>query len=60
MTGTERPGADAATRPSGQMTETEFCSLYERLRGQLPWGPDDLPSSHIAPGPGTAALSMTE
>ena len=29
MTGTE------------QMTETEFRSLYERLRGQLPWGPDD-------------------
>jgi kynurenine formamidase len=23
------------------MTETEFRSLYGRLRGQLPWGPDD-------------------
>ena len=23
------------------MTETEFRSLYERLRGQVPWGPDD-------------------
>jgi kynurenine formamidase len=23
------------------MTETEFRSLYEQLRGQLPWGPDD-------------------
>ena len=23
------------------MTETEFRALYERLRGQLPWGPDD-------------------
>jgi kynurenine formamidase len=23
------------------MTETKFRSLYERLRGQLPWGPDD-------------------
>ena len=39
MTGTERTGADPAT--PGQMTETEFRSLYERLRGQLPWGPDD-------------------
>src|SRR6516225_3309626 len=27
--------------PPGQMTETEFRALYERLRGQLPWGPDD-------------------
>jgi len=39
MTGTERGGADPAT--PGQMTEAEFRSLYERLRGQLPWGPDD-------------------
>ena len=23
------------------MTEAEFRSLYERLRAQLPWGPDD-------------------
>jgi kynurenine formamidase len=23
------------------MTETEFRSLYERLRAQVPWGPDD-------------------
>ena len=29
MTGTE------------QMTETEFRSLYEQLREQIPWGPDD-------------------
>ena len=41
MTNTERPGADPATRPPGRMTETEFRSLYERLRGQLSWGPDD-------------------
>ena len=41
MTDTERPGADPATRPPGRMTETEFRSLYERLRGQVPWGPDD-------------------
>ncbi len=41
MTGTERADADPATRPPGRMTATEFRSLYERLRGQLPWGPDD-------------------
>jgi kynurenine formamidase len=41
MTDTERPGAGPAARPPGQMTEAEFRSLYDRLRGQLPWGPDD-------------------
>jgi kynurenine formamidase len=41
MTGTEHPDVDRATRPPGQMTESEFRALYERLRGQLPWGPDD-------------------
>jgi kynurenine formamidase len=35
MTGTE--GAD----PPGQMTEAEFRALYDRLRGQVAWGPDD-------------------
>src|SRR5215467_14644768 len=39
MTGSER--ADPATLPPGQMTEAEFRSLYDRLRAQLPWGPDD-------------------
>jgi kynurenine formamidase len=41
MTGTERAGRDPAMVPSGQMTETEFRALYERLRRQVPWGPDD-------------------
>jgi hypothetical protein len=41
MTGTEHAAADPAALPPGPMTETEFRSLYERLRGQLPWGPDD-------------------
>src|ERR1700748_1463337 len=39
MTGSS--GAGPAALPPGPMTETEFRSLYERLRGQLPWGPDD-------------------
>jgi kynurenine formamidase len=39
MTGSER--ADPATLPPGPMTEAEFRSLYDRLRAQLPWGPDD-------------------
>ena len=41
MTGTEGVGADPAALPPGPMTEAEFRSLYERLRGQLRWGPDD-------------------
>jgi hypothetical protein len=41
MTGTEHADAAPAALPPGPMTETEFRSLYERLRGQLPWGPDD-------------------
>ena len=39
MTGAER--ADRATPPPGQMSEAEFRALYNQLRGQLPWGPDD-------------------
>jgi hypothetical protein len=41
MTRSERTGVGPAAVPPGRMTETEFRSLYERLRGQLPWGPDD-------------------
>jgi kynurenine formamidase len=29
------------SNPPGRMTETEFRALYDRLRGQVPWGPDD-------------------
>src|SRR5262249_7239563 len=39
MTGSER--VEPAAPPPGQMTEAEFRLLYDRLRGQLPWGPDD-------------------
>jgi kynurenine formamidase len=35
MTGSEGAG------PPGQMTEAEFRALYDRLRGQVAWGPDD-------------------
>ena len=37
-----RVAGTGAARPSpGRMTEAEFRALYERLRGQLPWGPED-------------------
>ena len=39
MTGTQ--GTGPATPRPGRMTEAEFRSLYDRLRGQLSWGPDD-------------------
>jgi kynurenine formamidase len=29
------------SNPPQRMTETEFRALYDRLRGQVPWGPDD-------------------
>ena len=41
MTGTRRTGAGEARRSPGRMTEAEFRSVYQRLRSQLPWGPDD-------------------
>ena len=46
MTGTEpaRTGTQPArtgASPAGRMTEAEFRAIYERLRSQLPWGPDD-------------------
>ena len=41
MTGTQTTGTDQAAFQPGQMTETEFRALYERLRPQVPWGPDD-------------------
>jgi kynurenine formamidase len=34
-------GRDAGARPPATMTEAEFRSLYEQLRGDVPWGPDD-------------------
>ena len=33
--------SDQAAPVAGRMTEAEFRSLYGRLRGQVPWGPDD-------------------
>lgn len=39
MTGGQVRGP--ATDAPGRMTEAEFRSLYERLRAQVPWGPDD-------------------
>jgi len=41
------------------MTEAEFRSLYERLRGQVPWGPDDRRGAlnHLGPAQIQAAAS---
>jgi kynurenine formamidase len=56
MTGTER--SDPATLPPGPMTEAEFRSLYQQLRRQLPWGPDDRRGAlnYITPSEILAAL----
>jgi kynurenine formamidase len=41
VTRTQDGSPDPPAAPTGQMTETEFRALYERLRGQRPWGPKD-------------------
>jgi kynurenine formamidase len=41
MTGTRRTGTDPSVSARGQLTEAEFRSLYERLRGGRPWGAED-------------------
>ena len=41
MTHTRHAGPGAAASPAGTMTEEAFRALYERLRGQPPWGPDN-------------------
>jgi len=57
MTGTQ--DADPAAARPGRMTEAEFRSLYERLRAQVPWGPDDRRGAlnYITPAEVVAACS---
>jgi len=45
--------------PPGRMTEAEFRSLYERLRRQVPWGPDDRRGAlnHLGPAQIRAAAA---
>jgi kynurenine formamidase len=51
MTANQDVNPGAGTRPPGPMTETAFRALYEELRGQVPWGPDDRHGAlnHIGP-----------
>src|SRR5215467_2986322 len=41
MTGPDHANTGSAAFPAAGMTEAEFRALYERLRRQVPWGPDD-------------------
>lgn len=53
----------AAARPlPGRMTEAEFRGLYQRLRGQLPWGPEDRRGAmnYLAPAQTRAACREVE
>ena len=61
MTHTPHAGTGAAASPPGPMTETEFRALYEQLRSQLPWGPDDRRGAlnYITPAEVIAALGTT-
>ena len=58
MTGTQHAQTDPAAFPAGQVTETEFRALYERLRQQVPWGPYDRRGAlnYITPAEVLAAL----
>src|SRR5690242_16836186 len=58
MTGTQPADTGPAAFPAGPMTETAFRALYERLRGQVPWGPDDRRGAlnYITPADVLAAL----
>ena len=41
MTSSPVTGGDPATSAPRRMTEAEFRALYDRLRVEVPWGPDD-------------------
>ena len=41
MTESRAMGVSPAGPAPGRMSEAEFRSLYDRLRAQVPWGPDD-------------------
>ena len=58
MTGTQPADTGPAAFPAGPMTETAFRALYERLRDQVPWGPDDRRGAlnYITPAEVLAAL----
>jgi kynurenine formamidase len=51
--------SNRAGAPHGRMTEAEFRALYERLRRQVPWGPDDRRGAlnHLGPAQIQAAAS---
>jgi kynurenine formamidase len=59
MADTQHADADRAAFPPGRMTDSEFRSLYQRLRGQVPWGPDDRRGAlnYITPAEVLAALA---
>ena len=59
MTGTQGTGTGPAVHPPERMTEAEFRSLYERLRGQMPWGAGDRRGAlnYITPAEVLAAAS---
>jgi kynurenine formamidase len=55
----DRVTSNRASAPPGRITEAEFRSLYERLRGQVPWGADDRRGAlnHLGPAQIRAAAS---
>ena len=60
MGGTERTTVGPATPPPGRLSETEFHELYERVRGQVRWGPDDRRGALNYLTPATVLAAMAE
>ena len=58
MTSNQSTGAGSALPAPGRITEAEFRTLYERLRAQARWGPDDRRGAlnYITPAEVLAAL----
>jgi kynurenine formamidase len=48
------------SNPPGRMTQTEFRALYDRLRKQVPWGPDDRRGALNYLGPAETAAAAAE
>jgi kynurenine formamidase len=53
-------GTAAASPSPGRMTESEFRGLYQRLRAQLPWGPEDRRGAMNSLGPAETRAACLE
>src|SRR5215472_3020328 len=60
MRAPRRPIITPNTSHSGRVSETELHKLYERVRGQVRWGPDDRRGALNYLTPATVLAAMAE